>query len=145
MVARSTSRVSHPILHLEVVDREGVRKAEPRVFCRLRRESIDVEFCRSCVRSYAVREGTDPSVDCNVVPPAGALDADPLGLRTEVGTLLRSGSVVVGASASVAEALRLLRAHNLRSVAVVGGDHMLVGVLHDVALAARGEARKSVV
>jgi len=139
MVARSISRVSHPVLHLEVVDRDGIQTAKPRVFCRLRRESIDVELCRSCARAYAIRDGPAPSVDCKVVPPAGALDADPLGLRTEVGTLLKNGSMVVGASASVQDALRFLRAQDLRSVAVVGDDHILVGVLYDVALTERGD------
>lgn len=139
MDARPTSRVSHPILHLEVVDREGARLAQQRVFCRLRRESVDVDYCRSCFRAYAVQEGPSPSVDCNVVAPDQALEPDPLGMRTEVGLLLRGGAVVVGTSASVADALRVLRAHDLRSVAVVGGDRILVGVLYDVALSERGD------
>lgn len=134
MDARPTSRVSHPILHLEVVDRDGVRTADDRVFCRLRRESIDVEYCRSCRRCDSVQPGPMPSVDCSVMPPEGALTPDLRGERTEVATLLKSGTVVVGASASVNDALTVLRAGDLRSVAVVGGNHILVGILYDVAL-----------
>jgi CBS domain-containing protein len=137
MDARPESRVSHPVLHLEVVDRDGVRMAGRRVFCRLRRESVDVELCRSCVRAYAIRDGAEPSVDCHVVPPAGALDEDPLGVHSEIGTLLRSGTMAVATSASLADALRVLRAGDMRSVAVVGGDHVLVGVLYDVPLSER--------
>ena len=137
MDAPSVRRVSHPILHLEVVHHDQVRDGVARVFCRLQRRSIDVDVCRTCPPAQAIHGGATPSVDCDVVAPAGTLDADPLGLRTEVGTLLEGGSTVIADSASLADALGVIRAGDLRSVAVVGGDHVLVGVLHDVALEAR--------
>jgi CBS domain-containing protein len=137
MDASSVRRVSHPILHLEVVDHDQVRAGVARVFCRLQRRSVDVDVCRSCPPAQAIHDGATPSVECDVVAPAGVLDADLLGLRTEVGTLLEGGSTVVADSASLEDAIGVLRVGDLRSVAVVGGNHVLVGVLHDVALSAR--------
>ena len=138
MEARPTRRVSHPILHLEVVERDATRTAgEPRVFCRLRRESIDVDYCRQCSHCDAIHSEPAPAVNCTFIPRIDALDPDPRGERTEVGTLLKIGSVVVASSASLTDALAVLRAQDLRSVAVVGGHHILVGILHDRALSQR--------
>ncbi len=134
MGARS-SRVSHPVLHLDVLSGGGARAAEERVFCRLRRESIDVEYCRHCIRCDAIQAGL--SVDCTVSLPTEHFSPDPQGNRTEIGALLRGGLAVVETSANLGEALGLLRAEDLRSVAVVGGDHILVGVLHEVDLSER--------
>lgn len=131
MDARPASRFSHPILHLQVVAAEGSHAAEARVFCRLRRESVVVAECRACSRCEEITTGPTPSVDCSFALPTHELTPDPDGNRTQVGTLLRGGTVVVSTSASLRDALELVRAHDFRSVSVVGGDHVLVGVLHE--------------
>lgn len=137
MDARPRRRVSHPILHLEVLAPDGSRAAEQHVFCRLRRESVEVAECSGCNHCDAIKDGPAPSVDCTFALPIHELTPDPRGDRTEVGTLLRSGAVVVSTSTSLRDAMELLRAHDFRSVNVVGGDHILVGVLHDRILSER--------
>jgi len=128
------SQVRHPILHLRVLAPEGVQHADERVFCRLRRESVAVAECSSCNRCDAITAGPAPTVDCSFALPEPELTPDPDGERTEVGTILSGGTDVVSASASLVDALGLVRANDFRSVSVVGGHHLLVGVLHERAL-----------
>jgi CBS domain-containing protein len=107
------------------------------VICRLRRESIDVGTCRDCTHCDAVTPEPAASVDCTITLPPQELTPDPLGERTEVGTLLRGETTAIASSASLRDALELLRARDLRSVAVVGGGHILVGLLYEVSLTQR--------
>lgn len=138
MDTRPTRRVSHPILRLEVLAPDGSHAVEPRVFCRLRRESVVVEACSACSRCDAIQTtGPTPSVDCSFALPDHEVTPDPDGHRTEVGTLLKGATCVVSVSASLRDALELVRAHDFRSVGVVGGDHVLVGVLHETILRER--------
>ena len=137
MTAPPVSRVSHPILRLEVLDARGSRTAEQHVFCRLRRESVDVDFCRMCDRRDAIQTAPTPSVDCTFAPQPHDVIPDPHGDRTEVGVLLREGTIALACSASLLDALALLSASDFRTVAVVGGDHILVGLLHETVVAER--------
>lgn len=128
------SRVSHPILRLHVLSRDGTRSATERVFCRYRRASVAVEECARCRSCDAIRRGTAPSVDCTISVAPDRLSPDPSGERTEVGTLLSRGATVIDASASVRDAFRLLHEDDRRSVAVVDDDLQLVGIIHEMAM-----------
>ena len=84
----TSSRVSHPILRLDVLEADGTRTSDHRVFCRLQRSSVRVDDCCECVHCDAVTDGATPSVDCSIpVRPLDPAD-DPLGESIEVGTLL---------------------------------------------------------
>lgn len=124
-------RVSHPILRLDVLDADGWSTARHRVFCRIRRESVDVGHCCSCAHCDEIVAGPAPSVDCTAVLPAQELTPDPHGDRTEVGVLLKEGTCSIASSAWIHDALALVRAGDFRTVPVVGGDCILVGVLHE--------------
>jgi CBS domain-containing protein len=133
----TSSRVSHPILRLEVLEADGTRTSDHRVFCRLQRSSIRVDECCECVHCDAVTEGDQPSVDCSIpVRPLDPAD-DPQGESIEVGTLLCTGTVVLAETASAGRALRLLREEDRRSVAIVNADSVLVGVVHEAGFMGR--------
>ncbi len=127
----SSSRVRHPILRLEVLAPDGTSTSQHRVFCRLQRESVEVEQCCGCVHCDAVTDGPQPSVDCSI--PGRPLDHtdDPAGESVDVAAVLCRGTVVVSESAPLTHALRLIREHDRRSVAVVDSESVLVGVVHD--------------
>ena len=127
----TSSRVSHPILRLEVLEADGTRTSDHRVFCRLQRSSVRVDECCECVHCDAVTDGATPSVDCSIpVRPLEPAD-DPNGESIEVGTLLCRGTVVVAESASAGRALRILREEDRRSVAIVDAGNHLVGLVHE--------------
>src|SRR5262245_15618479 len=105
---RRTKRVSHPILRLKVLSSQGVGSEDESVFCQLRRQSVPVAICSTCCHCDAIQDGPAPSVDCTI-PVGGRLGQDSEGLKTEVGTLLDSGTVVVDASVPSLAALRLMR------------------------------------
>jgi CBS domain-containing protein len=138
----TSSRVSHPILRLEVVEADGTRTTDHRVFCRLQRSSIRVDECCDCVHCDVVKDGEAPSVDCTIpVRPLDPAD-DPQGESIEVGTLLCRGTVVLAEGASAGRALRLLREEDRRSVAIVSAGNVLVGVVHEAGFMGRmGPAR----
>lgn len=138
----TTARVRHPILRLDVLAPDGTRTSEHRVFCRLQRQSVEVDLCCECVHCDAVTDGAVPSVDCSIpVRPIEPAD-DPNGESVEVGTLLCRGMVVLSESASVGRALGLLRVEDRRSLAVVDGNSVLVGLVHEAGFMGRmGRAR----
>jgi CBS domain-containing protein len=117
-------QVSHPILRLHVLSREGTYSASDRVFCRYRHASVPVEECVNCIRCDAIRAGSAPTVDCTIP------DAPP---GAEVGTLLCTGATVLEQSAPLRDALRLLHNENRHSIAVVDDDKRLVGIVHEMA------------
>jgi CBS domain-containing protein len=128
---RRVRHVSQPILRLEVVGPDGERQDELRVFCRLRNESMAVGYCCACPRCDAITTGEVPSVDCTVSLPPEADEPDPLGERTSVGTLLSAGAKVLSADCTLRDAVALLD-RSTRSIAVVDGAHVLVGIVHEM-------------
>lgn len=132
-----TRRISHPILHLEIVGEGGVRLGEPRVFCKYQRRAIDVETCRSCMHCDAVTEGPEASVDCTVPERPGDVVVDPDGEETDVGAILSRGAVVLEPDTSVATTLALMHDEDRRSLAVVAEDGAVVGVIHEAAFIRR--------
>ena len=133
----TSSRVSHPILRLDVVDADGARTHDHRVFCKLQHASVRVESCCSCVHCDAVTGGEVPSVDCSIPARPVAPSEDPQGEAIEVGTLLCRGTVVLAESASAGRALRMLREEDRRSVAIVDAAHVLVGLVHEAGFMGR--------
>lgn len=133
----SSSRVSHPILRLEVLAEDGMRSSDHRVFCRLQRSSVRVDECCECVHCDAVTDGVTPSVDCSIpVRPLEPGD-DPRGESIEVGVLLCQGTVVLAESAATGRALRLLREQDRRSIAIVDSTNVLVGLVHEAGFMGR--------
>ncbi|HSO36846.1 MAG TPA: CBS domain-containing protein [Labilithrix sp.] len=129
--------VKHPILRLDVVEADGTRVTDHVVFCRLQNQSVRVEECCRCVHCDAIQDGEVPTVDCVIpVPPHD----DPAGERTEVGSLLLHGTVVVAQSVSLGEALAVMREGKHRSVAIVDDDHVMVGLVHDASI--EGHSRR---
>ena len=127
----TTTRVEHPILHLEVLAADGTRQTDDRVFCQLERRSVRVEKCSDCVHCDAIRGGAKPSVDCSIpVMPLEAFD-DPDGERMEVGALLWRGTIAVAESAAVGAALGILRGEDMRAVSIVDDSGVLVGLVHE--------------
>lgn len=133
----TASRVSHPILRLDVLGADGTLSSEHRVFCRLQRSSVKVEDCCECVHCDAITEGTTPSVDCSI--PVRPLDAseDPAGETIEVGTLLCRGTVVLSELAPAGRALRMLTEEDRRSVAIVDASNVLIGLVHEAGFMGR--------
>jgi CBS domain-containing protein len=130
----------HPILRLEVLAPDGTRATDQVVFCGLQSQSVRVEDCCRCAYCSAVgaEEGEGPpSVDCAVrsEPPASERDRD--GERTAVGELLCRGTLVLDDLVPLGQALELLRAHDLRSVAIVDSARVMVGLLYEPGFAAR--------
>jgi hypothetical protein len=103
-----------------------------RVFCKLRRASTAVADCYGCERCDAVHRGPNPSVECTIPVAPEEASPDQLGERTEVGTLLSDGVLVVEQSASLQDAFGHLRHGGRSSLAVVDSGNKLVGVLHEV-------------
>lgn len=132
-----TRQISHPILHLDVVGEGGVRQGEARVFCKYQRRAVAVETCRSCQHCDAVTDGPHASVDCTV--PAGPDDVveDPSGERTDVGAILSRGAVVLEPETSVGTTLALMHEEDRRSLAIVGAQGIVVGVIHEAAFIRR--------
>lgn len=128
---RRVTRMSHPILRLEVVGPDGVRTSDHRVFCRYQRRSVAVGTCCACRHCDEVAALPSPSVHCTVALAETELAPDPLGVRTAVGVVLDKGTIVIAPGTTVREALSLLRAEDRRSVAVVDGRHTIVGVVHE--------------
>lgn len=133
----TSSRVSHPILRLEVLEADGGRTSDHRVFCRLQRSSVRVDECCECVHCDAVTDNPEPSVDCSIPVRPLAPGDDPQGESIEVGTLLCHGTVVLAESASAGRALRLLREEDRRSVAIVDAANVLIGVVHEAGFLGR--------
>lgn len=142
----TSARVSHPILRLDVLAPDGTHTSEHRVFCRLQRQSIEVETCCECVHCDTVTDGQAPSVDCTIPVRPLAPAEDPDGNSVEVGALLCRGTVVVSEATSVARALALLRAESRRSLAVVDENSVLVGLVYESGFMGRmGPSRMGVV
>lgn len=133
----TASRVSHPILRLDVLAADGTRSSEHRVFCRLQRASVKVDDCCECVHCDAITDGGTPTVDCSIpVRPLDAID-DPAGETIEVGTILCRGTVVLSELAPAGRALRLLSEEDRRSIAIVDADHVLIGLVHEAGFMGR--------
>lgn len=130
----TSASVKHPILRLEVLAEDGTRRSECHVFCRLKRKSVRVDDCCSCVHCDAITDGAQPTVDCTIPTSPGGDEADPTGERTEVAKLLCSGTVVVAQGTTVRAALAVLHAEDRRAVAVVDEHNVLVGLVHETAL-----------
>lgn len=128
--------MKHPILHLEVLAADGTQASDDVVFCRRQRQSVRVERCALCVHADAILDGAAPAVEC-MVPASRHAAEDPAGEHTEVGTLLRRGTLVVSESVPLAKALEVLRSHGRRSLAIVDAQHVMVGVLHEAASMSR--------
>ena len=131
MSERQHSREKYPILRLEVLGADGTRANEHVVFCRLQHQSVRVEECCRCVRCDAITDDEEPVVECTI--PVAPCDhtTDPEGERTEVGSLLCHGTVVVAESVPLRRALDVLRHDHRHSVAIVDARHVMVGLVHD--------------
>lgn len=133
----TSSRVSHPILHLDVLEADGTRTRDHRVYCRLQRASIRVDACCECVHCDAITDGAAPSVDCTIpIRPLSPGD-DPKGENIEVGTLLCQGTVVLAESTPTGRALKMLREEDRRSIAIVDAGNVLIGVVHEAGFMGR--------
>ena len=130
------ARIKHPILRLDVLAADGTIATQHVVFCRLKKRSVGVEECCQCVHCDAIEEGPAPSVHCTIPAPRPA-GQDPGGDLTEVGSVLCRGTVVVAESAPLGAALDVLRRGDGRAVAIVGGDGVMVGLVHDGAFVGR--------
>src|SRR5262245_29915374 len=104
-----TTRVSHPLLRLEVLRPDGSRTWAHRVYCRYQRRSVPAGYCCACTHCDEITEDPAPSVVCSIPRLPEDLAADPAGERTEVGALLREGMIALDPGASIGEALRVLR------------------------------------
>lgn len=131
--ARRSLRLNHPILRLEVLLPDGSRRETHRVFCRYRHRSVPAESCCGCVHCDAITGGPAPTIACTVPldRPSDA-EPDPSGDRTEVGAILREGTVALDPTSSLREALTLLHVQDRRSIAVVEASGRLAGVVHEV-------------
>jgi len=134
------TRVSHPVLRLEVVHPNGMRSAEHRVFCRYQQRSVAVDACCVCAHCDSIVAEPTPAVNCTIAMPETSLVPDPLGLRTAVGAILARGAVALDPSATIREALALLRAEDKRSVAIVDAAHVVIGVIHEGAFSTNANA-----
>lgn len=129
----TTRRVSHPILRLHVLEPDGTRQTENRVFCRKKVHSVGVEDCCKCVHCDAITGGPLPQVQCSLPEAPPLAPADCAGEQTAVGTLLMGGVVAIAESATIGAAVGLMRAEALRSIPVVGDDRLLIGVVREPA------------
>lgn len=120
------SRVSHPLLRLEVLRPDGTRATEHRVFCRQKRRSVPAGSCCGCVYCDAITSGPEPAIVCSI--PTEPIDDD----EAEVGTILHGETVAVNPTASIGDALAVMRAEERHLVAVVGDGKKLVGIVHEV-------------
>jgi CBS domain-containing protein len=123
--------VSHPIVRLEVLGPNGRRQTALRVFCRERRTAVPVGVCAACRRCEAIVASPAPAVSCLVTEARADLPYDPLGLRTPVAEVLTSETFAVEAETTLREALAHLHAEDRRSVAVVDGGKVVIGVVHE--------------
>jgi CBS domain-containing protein len=126
-----TRRVSHPILRLDVLTPEGTKESL-RVFCQYQGRSVPVGVCCACKHCDAIQPEPAPSVDCTVPLIEKQTAADPQGTTTEVGKLLKAGTLVIDEKCSFGIALDLLRAGEHSSVAVVDADQILLGIVHEM-------------
>ena len=133
------SRVSHPLLRLEVLRPDGSRSTEHRVFCRFQGRSVPAGTCCGCMHCVAVEADPAPAIVCSIPLEPEDLEPDPAGEHTEIGVLLRGDTVAIDPSASIGDALAVLRAQERRSVAVVDEACVLVGVVHEASFARRGK------
>lgn len=125
------ARVKHPILRLDVLGADGTLTTDHVVFCQYQHSSVRVDECTRCVHCDFIGEEPTATVDCTIpVAPLPRAD-DPRGERIEVGNVLCRGTVVVGHSVPLAEALAVLRVGDRRSVAIVDERHVMVGLVHD--------------
>jgi CBS domain-containing protein len=140
-----TTQFKHPILRLDVLASDGTRQTEHRVFCRLQRQSVLVDDCCSCVHCDAISDGTTAAatVDCTMPMAPDDPASDPTGERTEIGTLLCTGTIVVGQSTSLSSALAVLHAEDRRAVAIVDENHAIVGMVHETAFIGRRVADRA--
>jgi CBS domain-containing protein len=82
-------------------------------------------------------------VDCSVPQECLDAEADPTGEHTEIGALLRAGTMVIAQSATVGAAVRLMNSKDLRSVAIVDEHDVLVGVVRESGFLGRSRASES--
>lgn len=133
----TSSQFKHPILRLDVLDADGVARHEHRVFCRLQRSSVPVDECCSCLHCDEITDGPVPTVDCTMPIARDDPAKDPTGESTEIGTLLCCGTVVVAATSPMTQAFSVLHAEGRRSIPIVDGHHVLVGMLHETGFLGR--------
>jgi CBS domain-containing protein len=126
-----SKQVSHPILRLDVLEPDGSHETDNRVFCRKQGRSVRVEECVPCAFCDVIIEGARPSVDCTIPDAPLSPAEDPTGERTEIGVLLKGDTLVIAQSASLGAALRIMRAEDRRSVAIVDDKHVLVGLVRE--------------
>lgn len=119
------TRISHPLLRLEVLRPDGTRTTEHRVFCRYQRRSVPAGTCCACLHCTEVTAEPEPAIVC-------AIPSEPSMEEPEVGTILRGETVAIDPATPIGEALLVMRAEERRSVAVVDGDRTLVGIVHEV-------------
>jgi CBS domain-containing protein len=137
------TRLSHPILRLDVVGPHGTRQSEYRVFCKYQQRSVPIGTCCACAHCDAIVSSPAPSVECSVPLEGPEPLPDPHGVRTAVGGVLARGAVVIDPSVTVREALGILRAEDRRSVAVVDDRRAIIGVVHEATFVRRpGERRE---
>lgn len=137
---RNVTRVSHPILRLEVVHPNGVRSSEHRVFCRYQQRSVAVGTCCACAHCDSIVGAPMRAVNCSIAMPETSQEPDPLGVRTAVGEILARGAVALDPDATIRDALELLRSEDRRSLAIVDASHIVIGVIHEAAFVATARA-----
>ena len=141
----TSTRVTHPILRLQVLAPDGTRQDEHRVFCRLQRRSVRIDDCCECVHCDAIVDGETPAVHCTIPELPTSPADDPDGDRTEVGALLCTGTVVIATTTSVDVALDFLRTESRHSVAIVDEQNVLVGLVHETGFIGRRQVGRDTV
>jgi predicted transcriptional regulator len=124
-------KLTHRILHLDVLGPDGVRSSDHVVFCRLQSQTVRVEQCCQCVHCDAIEEKPAAAVVCTIPSTPLAPADDPRGERIEVASLLQRGAVVVSESVPLGTALSVMHAEDRRAIAIVDGDHVMIGLVHD--------------
>ena len=119
------TRVSHPLLRLEVLRPDGTRTTEHRVFCRYQRRSVLAGSCCACLHCEEVTADPEPAIVCSI-------PCEPVVEEPEVGAILRGEAVAIDPATPIGDALAVMRAEDRRSLAVVDEQRSLVGVVHEV-------------
>lgn len=126
----ASRRLSHPILRLEVIGPDGVRRDAQRVFCRYRNRSVPVSTCTGCIHCDAITTTNGGSVECTVPARSSDDTQDADGETTRVGALLHGAAVAIEPEASLRDALAMLGTGERLSLPVVDAHNVLVGVVY---------------
>ena len=117
----------HPVLTEELIQNDGARRFESRVFCDVRGQSVPLDLCRDCPFCIAVEDRDDRDsnwVHCS--PPAELVAAGP-----SAGAALRRGAVVVDETVLVRDVVALFVEKGARMLVVADATGRAQGVVHE--------------